>query len=169
LRYLLDTQIVSWFLQSRKEQALAAAAEKVPCSVVEEVREELAADRTRGGLFGKWFPTSNIQLIEIQMGSPADDVHNALSASSTTNRGRGERASIAVASADPQLSFVSMDNGALLIALNELWGSGERVLKLPAFLRRLFDASALSKETADAVMKKSNQILPTWWGRWVSS
>lgn len=72
MTYLLDTQVVSYFLHARRENELAAAAAAVPCTIVDEVRGELAADSTRGALFERWLPLSHIEVIEIPLGSPAD-------------------------------------------------------------------------------------------------
>jgi len=52
------------------------------------------------------------------------------------------------------------------IALRELWASGERLISLPVFLRRMVDGRALAGEVADDVMQSSNQLLPTWWADW---
>ncbi len=52
------------------------------------------------------------------------------------------------------------------IALRELWAPGERLVSLPVFLRRLVDAGALGGDTADEVMRRSHQVLPTWWADW---
>ncbi len=59
-----------------------------------------------------------------------------------------------------------MDRGGMWIALRELWFPGERLIALPIFLRRLVDANALAGEAADDVMRRSTQILPTWWADW---
>jgi hypothetical protein len=83
-----------------------------------------------------------------------------------TARGRGERASIALAASDADLVFAGMDKGAMWIALRELWTPGERMIALPVFLRRLVDAGAFSGDAADDVMRHSNQIFPTWWADW---
>jgi hypothetical protein len=54
-------------------------------------------------------------------------------------------------------------------ALRELWAPGERLISLPVFLRRLVDARALEDEAADDVLRRSNQIVPTWWADWRSA
>jgi hypothetical protein len=70
--YLLDTQVVSYFLQARREGELAAAAATIPCAIAEVVRDELAADRVRGALFERWLPASHLGVLAIEIGSPAE-------------------------------------------------------------------------------------------------
>jgi hypothetical protein len=164
--YLLDTQVVSYFLQARRETELAAAAAAVPCSIADEVRGELVDDPTRGTLFERWLPTSSIEVMAIPLGSPADIVLTRLRTGIVAKGGRGERASIALAATHNDLVFAGMDKGGMWIALRELWTPGERLISLPVFLRRLVDAGALGGDTADAVVRRSNNPFPTWWADW---
>jgi len=166
--YLLDTQVVSYFLQARREADLAIAAEAVPCVIAEVVRDELAEDPTRGALFDRWLPTSHIEVLSIAVGSPAETLWNRLQLG-VTRRGRGERASIALAAVNEEYVFAGMDKGSMWIALRELWAPGERLISLPVFLRRLVEAHALTGEAADDVMRRSNQVFPTWWADWRST
>lgn len=166
MAYLLDTQVVAYFLHARREPDLAAAAGTVPCMIVEEVRDELAADPTRGALFDRWLPSSHLEVIEISVGSAADIMLAGLRAGIIARGGRGERASIAVAATNHALVFAGMDKGGMWIALRELWAPGERLIGLPVFLRRLVDARALGGDAADDVMRHSHQVLPTWWADW---
>jgi hypothetical protein len=166
MAYLLDTQVVSYFLQARRENELAAAAAVVPCAIVDEVRAELADDRTRGSLFARWLPESHLQVVGIPLGSAADLLLARLRSGVPADTGRGERASIALAATDSELVFAGMDKGGMWIALRELWAPGERLISLPVFLRRLLDAGALDGSAADDVMRRSNQVLPTWWADW---
>ena len=169
MAYLLDTQVVSYFLQARRENELAAAAALVPCLIVDEVRGELAADPTRGALFERWLPLSHLEVIEIALGSPADNLLASLQTGIVARGGRGERASIAVAATNHELVFAGMDKGGMWIALRELWPPGERLVSLQVFLRRLVDARALGGDTADDVMRRSNQVFPTWWADWLAA
>ena len=41
MTYLLDANVVSYFLQVRRESDLAAATHAIPCAIVDEVRHEL--------------------------------------------------------------------------------------------------------------------------------
>ena len=166
--YLLDTQLVSYFLQARREADLAAAAALVPCAIAEIVRDELAADPTRGSLFERWLPISHLAVIPIALGSPAEVLWSRLQLG-VARGGRGERASIALAAMNHEYVFAGMDKGSMWIALRELWAPGERLISLPVFLRRLVDGGALAGEAADDVMQRSNQLLPTWWADWRSA
>ncbi len=166
--YLLDAQVISYFLQARREAVFATAAATVACAIAEVVRDELAQDPTRGALFGRWLPTSHLEVIPIAIGSPAEALWNRLQLG-VTQGGRGERASIALAATNSDYVFAGMDKGGMWIALRELWAPGERLISLPVFLRRLVDARALEGEAADDVLRRSNQIVPTWWADWRSA
>lgn len=103
MTYLLDTQVVSYFLQARREAELAAAAETTPCAIADEVRDELAGDPTRGELFTRWLPASHVEIVSIALGSPADTLLTRLQIGLVTPHGRGERASIALAATNTGL------------------------------------------------------------------
>ncbi|HWO27032.1 MAG TPA: hypothetical protein VNO30_50225 [Kofleriaceae bacterium] len=163
--YLLDSQVVSYFLQARREAALAAAAERVPCAIAEIVRDELAEDPTRGALFVRWLAASHLAVIALEIGSPAEALWSRLQPR-VTPKGRGERACIALAATSSDYVFAGMDKGGMWIALRELWAPGERLISLPVFLRRLVDERALAGDAADDVMRSSSQVLPTWWADW---
>jgi hypothetical protein len=167
---LLDTMIVSYFLEAGAEEQLAAAAKTVPMAIAEDVRRELRNDAVRGGkAFEKWLATSNIEVRAIPVGSVASStLHELLKPN--PGQGLGERASIALAAADATLTFVTHDKGALWIAVREIWAAGERVLGLAPFLRRLFEGSALTDlDTVEEIMSlayKGAAQWPTWWPTW---
>jgi hypothetical protein len=169
MTFLLDTQVVSFFLQARRHQELAGAASRVPCAIVDEVRQELARDPTRGGLFEHWLPASQLAVLAIAIGSAADAWLNRLQVGVTGARGRGERASIAICATRDELVFTGMDKNAMWLALRELHAPGERLISLPVFLRRLVDTQALGGEAADDVMRHSRQTFPSWWANWLSA
>ncbi len=55
MTYLLDTNVVSYFLQASREKELSVAAKVKRLAIVGEVRDELVADTKRGGpAFSKW-------------------------------------------------------------------------------------------------------------------
>jgi len=166
MTFLLDTNVLSDFFQARRHIELATAARTVPCAIADVVRDELAADSQRRKAFSAWLPTSNLDVVPILVGSAADRVQLSIEIGLTTPRGKGERAAIALAAADPSFTFVAMDKGALWIALRELWTPGERLIGLPVFLRRLVDAGALEGNAADDVMAGSRHVMPTWWAAW---
>ena len=101
MSYLLDAMIVSYFRQAGREAEFAAAAKCCSMAMVEEVRRELEADPKRGGRsFKAWFGTSNIDVRSIAVGSPASVTLAQLLNPVTPDKGRGERASIALAAHD---------------------------------------------------------------------
>ncbi len=83
---------------------------------------------------------------------------------------QGEAASIAIAVSDPRLLFVTGDKTAVLWALNELFHTGERVMRVPIFVRTLFDRGALDVHTVRGVAERaaSHGAAPSWWARWVA-
>jgi hypothetical protein len=168
VRYLLDNNVVSYFFQARRHADLAATAGRVSLALSEEVHDELARAPAFGQRFAAWFPTSGITMIPIVIGSEADGIEQELSVGLTTPRGRGERASIALAAVDPELCFVANDRNALWIALRELHATGERIIGLPVLLRRLHELGGMPREAAEAVMTISTLPKPTWWARWIA-
>lgn len=164
--FLLDTQVVSFFFQARRHQELAEAAARVPCAIVDEVRLERTRDPTRGGLFKRWLPTSHLDVLAIELGSPADAWLLRLQVGVTSSGGKGERASIALCATREDLVFTCMDKNAMWLALRELHLPGERLISLPVFLRRLVDAEAIIGEVAEDVLRHSRQAIPTWWANW---
>lgn len=171
MTYLLDTMIVSYFLQAEREAELAAAARRCSMAVVGEVRKELENDKKRGGKsFRRWFDTSGIQLIEIEIGTAAHATLAALVNPTSSEKNLGERASIALAASDASLTFVTNDKNGVSVALREIWTPGERILGLAVFLRRLFDQHALEDplvlDDVMAVAITSPQQQPTWWASW---
>ena len=169
MTFLLDTQVVSYFLQARRHQELAEAAARVRCAIVDEVRLELTADATRGKLFERWLPASQLTVLAIELGSPADAWLSRLQVGVTSGGGRGERASIALCATREDLVFTGMDKNAMWLALRELHAPGERLISLAVFLRRLVDVEATTGEAADDVLRHSQQMIPTWWANWRSA
>lgn len=175
MTFLLDTNVVSYFLQAGREADLAKASKLCPMALVEEVYRELEADTRRGGRpFLRWFSTANIDVHQIKVGSPASMTLAELRALKPPNsnlqppnKDRGERASIALAAFDSSLTFVAHDKVAMWIALRELWVAGERLVGVPVFIRRLFDAGALSvPKIADEIINQIKPAQPTWWASW---
>jgi hypothetical protein len=169
--YLLDTMIVSYFLQAQREADLAMAARRCPMSLVDEVRKELENDTKRGGRsFKKWLDASGIEPRAIEVGTVAHSTLAALVSPTSTGKNLGERASIAIAASDASLTFVTNDKNGLCVALREIWMPGERILGLAVFLRRLFEQHALEDPMVlDDVMTiatHSPKQQPTWWASW---
>jgi hypothetical protein len=168
--YLLDSNVVSYFLHAGRRDELARAAQCCSMAVVEEVRQELATDKdpARKEAFRKWIETSNIQVRAIEVGSDASATLAQL-LTPASSKDRGEQASIALAAFDDTLTFVTHDQNGLLLALRELWSPGERVLGLAVFLRRLFAEGALEDPAVlDDVISVPPSPRPTWWAAWRS-
>jgi hypothetical protein len=169
--YLLDTNVVSYFLQAAREADLAKAATTSTMALVEAVQGELENDPKRGGkAFRKWLDGSRIKVRGIELGTPAHATLAALVGPTSTTRNLGERASVALAASDPTLTFVANDKNGLVLALREIWSPGERVLGLAVFLRRLVEEGSLADPTAiDDVMATANAQQPSWWVAWRAS
>lgn len=165
-RYLLDTNLLSYFLNTAHGEALSAAAKKMPMVIVDEVRVELEAHKSLGAGAKAWFPESNIELRRITVGSPEHDVLLGLLGGSPVAKDLGERASIALASTNAELVFVANDKGGMWIALRELHLRGERMLGVTSFLRRAHEEASLDVAAIDDVARVAGVPLPTWWGDW---
>ena len=166
MTFLLDNNVVSYFFNVGREQELAAAAERVPLAMVEEVKDEAANHRTLGGKFKKWLPGTKVELRSIAVGGAAHLVLNKLLPASPIDKNRGERASIALAATEAGLTFVANDKNALWLALRELHEGVDRVIGLATFLRRLREIAALDPSALDDVMTQSGLPMPTWWSAW---
>lgn len=168
MTYLLDNNVISYFLHCRQEVALMAAGARCPLAIADEVRVELLKSRTDGERFKKWFAAGEIENLEIVVGSDIDSTFQSLPVSNSV-RGRGERASIALAAHDASRVFVANDRNAMWLALDELHLPGERMIGVPVFLRRLREQAALPVEAIDGVMDMRRGRRPTWWATWRAS
>lgn len=164
--YLLDTNIISYFLNGDHLAELSRMTSVVQLALVDEVRTELEGHPTRGSTFLSWLPGSGLKVIEIVVGSPAHTKLLALSPALSARRGRGERASIAVAAVDPELVFVANDKNALWLALRELHSEHSRIIGVFTFLRWCREQAALSLGAIDDVAKASGAGRPSWWPEW---
>lgn len=106
-----------------------------------------------------------IASLAIEVGSEIDATFQALTPP-TSERGKGERASIALAAHDPSLVLVANDRNAMWLALAELHHAGERMIGVPVFLRRLHDQAGLVPDAIDAVLGCYPGRRPTWWADW---
>jgi hypothetical protein len=158
-------------LQASCERKLADASKTVPMAIVGEVRDELRADKTRGGAsFMRWLESSQIDVRDIQLGSAEAATLNQLTASASTSKNLGERASIALAAHDLGLVFVTHDKNGMWLAVRELWQSGQRVLGVAPFLRRLVELQAVTQSSVlDDVVRHVAGDSPTWWATWRAS
>lgn len=167
--FLLDTNIVSNFLQAGREGEFSVASRHVPRLVVDEVRKELEADKARGRAFKSWLASSNISVRHIPVGSEAAANLARLLRPKDPHKDLGERASIALAAPEPALVLVTHDKNALWLTIREIWRAPAQVMGIAAFVRLLFDQRALmDPEVADDVINLSGPLeqRPTWWASW---
>lgn len=116
-----------------------------------------------------WSILSPIEVRSIDVGSDEATTLAQLLNQATPSKGRGERASIAVAAFDASLTLVTHDKGGMWIALRELWMPGERVLGMAVFLRRLLEQRVLEDAVVlDEVISLAVDAAqrPTWWASW---
>lgn len=168
--FLLDTNIVSNFLQAGGEKELAVASRRVSLAIVDEVRRELEVDRQRGGrAFATWLAGSNVSIRRIPLGSEAAASFAQLLHPKDPHKDLGERASIALAASEPALVLVTHDKNALWMAIREIWRGSAQLMGIAPFVRLLFDQGALADpDIADEVIKLSGPLeqRPTWWASW---
>ena len=68
MTYLLDANVLSYFLNTRREEDLTACAGRVALATVGEVRDELVARPNSGTWWGAWLAASPIEVMEIEVG-----------------------------------------------------------------------------------------------------
>lgn len=179
--FLLDTNVLLDFQNSDLLPSLVRAAETVDMAVAEQVFDEVTLVRTTDSdaLVGKKrraaaaLQGARLTKIEILPGTPEATLMQALLAPLQTVREKdhGEAASIAVAASDADLLFVTGDKTAVLWALNELFHTGERVMRVPVFVRTLFDRGALLADEVRQVAEKAanHGAVPSWWRSWLTA
>ena len=109
--------------------------------------------------------------IDVLPGTCEMTLMQALLPLNDAEKDRGEAASIAVAVTNPHLVFVTGDKNATLWALNELYGTGERVTRIPVFIRALFERAALPATAVKRVAARaaSHGAIPSWWNSWLAT
>lgn len=160
--YLLDNNIISYFLHARREDDLMEAAKQCSLAIAEEVEKELRRDHRDGARFRAWLAGGAIQSLPILVDSEVDRTYQRLQPP-MSGRGKGERASIALAAHDASLVFVANDRNAMWLALAELHHQGERMIGIPVFLRRMHEEAGLAAAAVDAGYRAKR---PTWWAEW---
>lgn len=90
---------------------------------------------------------------------------------SVGKKDHGEAATVAVAKTRSDLVMVTGDTAATLWALNELFHGGERVMRVPVFVRTLHELGALDAVSVRAVSERaaSHAAVPTWWASWLAT
>jgi len=168
--FLLDTNIVSNFLQAGREKELAVASQRVSLMIVDEVKRELEGDKQRGArAFTSWLAGSNISVRRIVLGSEAEATFAQLLHPKDPQKDLGERASIALAASEPTLVLVTHDKNGLWLAIREIWRGPAQLMGIAPFVRVLFERGALTvPDIADEVINLSGPLeqRPTWWASW---
>jgi hypothetical protein len=126
---------------------------------------ELVADTKRGGAaFSRWLAASGIAVKELLVGSAGANTLAQLTSGTVTAKDLGERAALSLD--EPGLIFVTHDKNGAWLALRQTWGPGERLLGVAPFLRRLYEAQALTDATVldDVILHAEPR--PSWWGAW---
>jgi len=179
VRYLLDSVVISDFQKAGALAALAAASRNVPLLVVEHVHAEMTiaplnaspskVGRAREAQRG--LESGSFEILQFFPGTPEHALFMQLTRGVARKHGNGEAASIAVAVARQDLVFVTGDVNATLSALNELSGSGERVMRVPVFVRLLSERRALSPRDVRVVapLAADHGVEPSWWADWLSN
>ncbi len=180
MTFLLDANVVFDFQNSGALPALVEAARRVDMAMAEKVFDEATLPKATDSpeVIGKKRQAASalqgdlIRIIEILPGTREATLLQALQAplGSTRDKDQGEAASIAVAAGDPGLLFVTGDKTAVLWALNELFQTGERVMRVPVFVRLLFERGALPALVVKKVAERaaSHGAVPSWWMSWLA-
>lgn len=179
--FLLDTNVLLDFQNAGILSALVNAAQTVDMAVAEEVFDEVTLPKQddSGALVGNKrqaaaaLASARIEKLEIIPGTREAALKQALLAPLQTVREKdqGEAASIALAAGDPTLLFVTGDRIAVLWALNELFHTGERVMRVPVFVRALLERRALTANDVRqvAAYAASHSATPSWWSSWLGN
>ncbi len=167
MTYLLDNNVVQYFIHGGRGADLATAARRVPIAVAREVYQEACTGRLAAAGRAA-LPLEAVKVLDIIIDSPVDVTLAALAPLGAA-RGHGERESIAFALHDPSLVFVANDRNAMWMALNELHAPGQQMIGVPVFLRRLHEEGALPPPCIDQVMRHWQGRPPTWWADWRAS
>lgn len=181
MTFLLDTNVLLDFQNAGFLPALVQAAQVVGMAVAEKVFDEVTLPKAddSSDLVGKKRQAAAalrgaaIAMIEIIPGTPQAALMQALLAPLQTvkEKDQGEAASIAIAASDARLLFVTGDKTAVLWGLNELFHTGERIMRVPVLVRTLFERGALPAIAAKGVAQRaaSHGAVPSWWDGWVAA
>lgn len=145
-------------------QAAAAVSAVVPVAVRNEVggigsRKSRPEFRAQAAAIDE----SGIEVIDIELDTPAAKLFAHLRSMSTGSGNEGECMCIALAAESQQL-FVTGEAKAAFLGVGELEG---RVRSIPSFLAALVEAGALDRAVACSIVAGSvASQKPSWWDRW---
>ena len=181
MTFLLDANVFLDFQNGGLLPELVTAAQVVDMAVAEQVFDEVTLPKPgdSSALVGKKrqaalvLREARINKLEIAPATPEAELMQSLLAPLQTlkNKDQGEAASIAIAARDPSLLFVTGDKTAVLWALNELFHKGERVMRVPVFVRTLFESKALDRATVRGIAERASchGAVPSWWASWLAT
>lgn len=181
MTFLVDANVFIDFQKSNLLSELVQVSHSVKVAIAEQVFEELTFPKKEDSEKRKGekrvalssLRQSQLDIIEIGPETAEAKLMETLLAPLKTlkEKDRGEAASIAIASCSSELVFVTGDNTAIVWALNELFGTGERVMRVPVFIRKLYECGALSAIAVKGVAERaaSHGQIPTWWTSWLAA
>lgn len=169
-RYLLDACVGVYFQRAGQLELLAHSRTVMPWAIVDVVEDELTRHKVLGAHAYRVLQQHHIPVVRIGRDTPEHALLEHLHPSDS-QKDLGEAASIAAASHDASLIFVSHEPRALRIALKELYSRfGERCVHTSTFVRRLAERGALQ---ADHIKHwaRCNPLpdMPHWWKPWVDA
>jgi hypothetical protein len=168
--WLLDACVLLRAEDAGRLSELLAAASLVRCAVVREVYDEVTAPETRkqkvlerARKAKAEIDKSSIEVRNIPLLSDAATRMAAFRDGRTTANDAGEAASVALASTDTELVFVTAEKGAVWLGIREAY---PHTTVLPWFLRALVEGGAMPWTVADEIVKADSTPLPSWWAEW---
>lgn len=179
MTFLLDANVLLDFQIAEGLPALVEAARILDMAVAEKVYDEVTLPKPgdSGQIVGKKrsaaavLQGARIAKLEILPATPEAALMQALLAplQSVKDKDQGEAASIALAANNLDLLFVTGDKTAVLWALNELFHTGERVMRIPVFVRTVFERGGIAATAVRRVAERaaSHGVAPSWWESWL--
>ncbi len=178
--FLLDANVLFNFQNGEPDQlhALVRAGNTVALAVAEQVFDEATLPDPNDSTKIKnakrralnLLESSAIRRLEILPGSEEAAWMSARLSpiKEVKKKDAGEAASIALARADHDLVFVTSDRTATLWTLNELFNTGERVVRTQVFARTLLEMGAIDSTVVRAIEPQLVKLaaLPGWWSSW---
>ncbi|MBI4818388.1 MAG: hypothetical protein HY791_19135 [Deltaproteobacteria bacterium] len=169
--YLLDANVLSYFLAFGHEELLLGDLAKVArIVIVEEVRDEVVRHPRYGAAFAERLPRSPLEVEGLALGSSEAGLYAQLHPDPSRSKDKGEHAAIAWAAHHADLVFVANDKNAMWLALAELHLPGGRLIGVRVFIRRMSELfGAFSRAAAVDIARASRGKEPTWWAAWLAT
>jgi hypothetical protein len=180
--FLLDANVLFDFQNSAPDGllSLVRAAASLEMAIAEQVYDEATLNEARDSdkvrskkraALGV-LRNSAITRIEVLPGTPQQRLMSEFLTplKLVKKKDAGEAASVAIAKSDRRYVFVTSDTTATLWALNELFGTGERVVRVHAFVRLLRERGVIDAAVVRALdgPLRQRSTLPLWWSSWLA-